>query len=426
MAVRIGDLLLQDGTITPAQLEEALKYQVIFGGKIGTNLIEMGVVNEDDIARVLGKKFGVPAVKVQELENVPRSVIDRFPGDLVQKYNAVPLSIEGRRITVAMTNPSDLAAVDAIAFTTGLVVKVAVVSELRMANALERYYDIQRDRRFIHVTRPDGLPRPKAAAPDQTGTFPPVTASPAAVSASADFDLGVDIEAVDDLGGTAEPSRFQGEPGQKEKPAPAMEEIWPDEEPRPAPPPPPKPVAASKSPPPAKPAPIAPAPPVEEIADAETVSENLAEARNRDDILDTLADFLAYEFPRSAVLLVRGDMALGWRGTIDGKPLKNFDQMRLPLAEPSVLKTVAESRAFYLGPIPRTPFNSVFLQEIGGKVPDSALLVPLQMIGRVVGIIYADGQGLDLGERLFEVQKLTAKAAMAFEILVLKNKILSM
>ncbi len=309
---------------------------------------------------------------------------------------------------------------------------MAVVSELRMANALERYYDIQRDRRFIHVTGQVKQSRaPAATAPDQTGAFPPVPAPPATVSASAGFDLGADIEAVDDLGGTAEPSRFQGEPGQKEKPAPAMEEIWPDEEPRPAPPPAavkptPKP-AAPKAPSPGKPvAAVSAPPPVEEIADAETVSDNLAEARNRDDILDTLADFLAYEFPRSAVLLVRGDMALGWRGTIDGKPLKDFDQMRLPLAEPSVLKTVAESRAFYLGPIPRTPFNSVFLQEIGGKVPDSALLVPLQMMGRVVGIIYADGQGIDLGERLFEVQKLTAKAAMAFEILVLKNKILSM
>ncbi|MDO9080123.1 MAG: hypothetical protein Q7U44_04930, partial [Desulfuromonadales bacterium] len=97
-----------------------------------------------------------------------------------------------------------------------------------------------------------------------------------------------------------------------------------------------------------------------------------------------------------------------------------------PLDEPSILKTVAETSSFLLGPIPRTPFNSMFLQEIGGRVPQTALLVPLLMMGRVVGIIYVDGKGEELAEKLFELQKITIKAAMAFEILVLKNKIVSM
>jgi hypothetical protein len=63
---------------------------------------------------------------------------------------------------------------------------------------------------------------------------------------------------------------------------------------------------------------------------------------------------------------------------------------------------------------------------MGGTLPDAALMVPLLMMGRVVGILYVDGKGINLGERLFDLQKLTSKAAMAFEILVLKNKILMM
>jgi len=100
--------------------------------------------------------------------------------------------------------------------------------------------------------------------------------------------------------------------------------------------------------------------------------------------------------------------------------------VEIPLDETSILKTVTETRAFYLGPVPRAPFNSMLLQELGGRVPKTVLLVPLQMMGRVVGVLYVDDAKVDLGERLFELQKLTAKAAMAFEILVLKNKILSM
>ena len=112
---------------------------------------------------------------------------------------------------------------------------------------------------------------------------------------------------------------------------------------------------------------------------------------------------------------MRGNLALGWKCSRAGEVTAGFDQLQIPLDEPSVLKTVAEGKSFYLGPIPRSPFNSMMLQEMGGALPDTALLVPLLMMGRVVGILYVDGKGIDLGERLFDLQKLTAKAAMAFE-----------
>lgn len=402
MAIRLGDLLVQEGLITPAQLEEALKYQVIFGGKLGTNLIEMGVLEEEDVARALGKKFGVPVAAVDEI--MAAQALDALPREMIEKFGVVPIKLDGRRLTLLMSDPSDLKALDEIAFRTGLIVKPVVAAEVRVVLALEKLYDIARDRRYIHVAKkvvpkrkgatelpPPAVapqrrsapvaPPPSAATPPVVSATPPSASSP--VSASAAASAAAD-EALERL--AAELSL------QKAEPVEELEEIEV----------------------------------LEEICDNETVSLYLAEARDRDDVLDSLASYLSHEFPRCALFLVRGDIAHGWKASIDHKLLAGFDQVQIPLAETSVLKTVAEGRSFFLGPIPRAPFNSMFLQEIGGRVPETALLVPLLMMGRVVGIMYVDGKGEELSERLFELQKLTAKAAMAFEILVLKNKILSM
>jgi hypothetical protein len=389
MALKLGDLLLQEGVISPAELEEALKYQVIFGGRLGTNLIEMGALEEEDITRTLSKKFGLPAIDADQIMKVNPEVIKLIPREIAERYRVIPLRLEGRRLTLAMSDPTDLKGLDEISFRTGFIIRPAVVAEVRMVLALENYYGIERERRYIHAAkkvevkkRPAPPPEPKpleetAAAPppspaepggDWFGELEEVAASPAAPE---EIEELIDLEEAD---------------------------IHEEEE---------------------------EAPVVETIGD-EAAVERLVEARDRDDIFDVVLGALAREFPRCAIFLVRGETALGWKCAVDRQESPGFDQLQVPLDEPSVLKTVAETKSYYLGPIPRSPFNSMMLQEMGGTLPDVALMVPLMMMGRVVGVLYADGKGIDLGERLFDLQKLTSKAAMAFEILVLKNKILTL
>ena len=149
----------------------------------------------------------------------------------------------------------------------------------------------------------------------------------------------------------------------------------------------------------------------------------LAEAKDRDAIADALAAHVGQEFERVALFMVKGKVAAGWKGIVRKKPLSQFDKFQLPLDELSVLKTVADTKSFYLGPILDTPGNKKLLAAIGGQAPETALLIPLQMMGRVVTIFYVDG-GKDLGNKLFDLQKLTGKTSLAFEILILKNKIL--
>lgn len=377
MATRLGDLLLQKGLVTTAQLDEALKYQVIFGGKLGTNLIEMGILEEDDIARALSQQYRVPTPTADEVMNVDPQVLALLPRELIEQHSVVPLKLEGRRLTLLMPDPANFNLIDDLSFRTGLIIKPVVAAEVRLILALEKHYNIGRDRRYIHVTKKIVTKRPApVVAPPET-VAPPAPVPPPVTTAP------------------------QGESLKKNELELTLADLGESEE-------------------------LAEIAPLEEILDSETLALYLADARDRDDVLDSIASYLSHEYARVALFLVRGNVAHGWKASIDGEALPEFKLAQFPLDEPSILKTVAETSSFLLGPIPRTPFNSMFLQEIGGRVPPTALLVPLLMMGRVVGIIYVDGTGEELAEKLFELQKITIKAAMAFEILVLKNKIVSM
>jgi len=388
MALKLGDLLLKEGVITQAELEEALKYQVIFGGKLGTNLIEMGALEEEDITRALSRKFGLPVTDTDQIMKVPPEVIKLIPHEIAERYRVVPLGLEGRRLTLAMTDPTDLKGLDEIAFRTGFIIRPTVVAEVRMVHALEKYYVIERERRYIHASKKIEVKKKRTPPPEPNPREEPANAA-SQPQAEPEGDWFCEIE-------TAAPPN---EPEEAEELIELEEaDIHEEAEETPA---------------------------LETMGD-EAAAERLVEALDRDDIFDVVLGTLAREFPRCAIFLVRGETALGWKCAVDREESPGFDQLQIPMNEPSVLKTVAETKSYYLGPIPRAPFNSMMLQEMGGTLPDAALMVPLMMMGRVVGILYADGKGINLGERLFDLQKLTTKAAMAFEILVLKNKILTL
>lgn len=152
MPIRLGEMLIKAGMITHTQLDEALKGQVIFGGRLGTNLIEMGVIGEEELARVLSEKLRVPCVGPDELMAVPDHLLTLVPRDMVERYKIVPLGVDGRRLRLVMADPSDLPAIDEIAFRTGFVIVPMVAPEIRLFMALEKYYGIRREVRALPVS----------------------------------------------------------------------------------------------------------------------------------------------------------------------------------------------------------------------------------------------------------------------------------
>ncbi len=141
MAVRIGELLLKEKRITPEQLQEALNYQKANGGKVGLNLIKLGFVRDEEITSLLSRQYGVPSISLAEFE-IDQAVIKLVPAETAQKYQILPLNRSGATLTIAMTDPTNVFAMDDIKFMTGYNVEPVVASEAAVMEAIARYYNL--------------------------------------------------------------------------------------------------------------------------------------------------------------------------------------------------------------------------------------------------------------------------------------------
>ncbi|PYQ97801.1 MAG: type IV-A pilus assembly ATPase PilB [Acidobacteria bacterium] len=139
MAVRIGELLLKEKLITPEQLQQALTQQKANGGKLGYNLVKMGFVKDEQITTLLSKQYGVPSINLAQFKIDP-TIVKLVPTETARKYQVIPLSRSGSTLTIAMTDPTNVFAMDDIKFMTGYTVEPVVASEVAITDAVEKYY----------------------------------------------------------------------------------------------------------------------------------------------------------------------------------------------------------------------------------------------------------------------------------------------
>jgi len=139
MPVRIGELLLKEKRINAEQLQQALNHQKANGGKLGYNLVKMGLVKDEEITSLLSKQYGVPSINLTQFEIDP-TVIKLIPAETAHKYQIIPLSRSGATLTIAMTDPTNVFAMDDIKFMTGYNVEPVVASETAVSDAIQKYY----------------------------------------------------------------------------------------------------------------------------------------------------------------------------------------------------------------------------------------------------------------------------------------------
>src|SRR5438067_6333099 len=139
MAVRIGELLLKEKLITAEQLQQALGQQKSNGGKLGYNLVKMGFVKDEQITALLSKQYGVPAINLAGFK-IDLTIIKLVPTETARKHQILPLSRSGSTLTIAMTDPTNVFAMDDIKFMTGYTVEPVVASEVAITDAIEKYY----------------------------------------------------------------------------------------------------------------------------------------------------------------------------------------------------------------------------------------------------------------------------------------------
>src|SRR5271154_3420573 len=139
MSQRLGDLLVKEKIITPEQLEQATKAQKEQNCRLGSALVKLGFLTDEDVTNFLSRQYGVPAINLSYFEIDP-SVVKLIPFETAKRYQILPLSRVGASLTIAMVDPTNVFAMDDIKFMTGFNIEPVVASESSIQSGIEKAY----------------------------------------------------------------------------------------------------------------------------------------------------------------------------------------------------------------------------------------------------------------------------------------------
>jgi hypothetical protein len=397
--MKLGERFIQQGLLTPARLEAALKAQLIFGGHLGTVLLELGHVDEHALGNTLAKIYNVNYAPPHFFHEIPKSTIDLVPKRLAEKLRAVPFDKHDRMLDVAMIDPKDLRGLDEIAFATGCRIVPWVSPEARIFQVLERYYDIPRRQRYISVCQtldaastamtPSERERRENAVLGSAYAPPPYLAALAPTAAEGD--------------GTS----MEGPPA-----APAL---------RPGAS---RPETGSAAAAPARRDAAGAAAPSAAIRTLPDLAEALCRSEHAGDLSAASLEFLSGRLKRTILFLVRGATATLWcaDGLGTGSPLP---AMLLPITSEPLFALLHE-RDHFRGPLPGDERQRALFYSLGMTPPGELVLLPGYLDDRLLVVLYGDGgPGAPLTADVGELQQMVAKLAAALYLVALKRKIRS-
>ena len=315
--MKVGEALVKEGLITRPQLELALQRQVQFGGRIGTNLLEMRIVGEDELTKFLSRYFRVPPISPELITSIEEEVLSAVNKEIVEKYKILPLKKERSRLHAAALNPNNVKEIDELRFITGLDIIPYVITELRLLYALEKYYGIKRELRYISVT-----------------------------------------------------DRFDPE----KKP---------------------------------------------EEDSIDKIKAAFANVKETEEIAGILIQAAYKVAARVGVFIIKGKKITGWKGrgiSVDGFAVTED--------EFSIFSDVLKRRSHYRGPVLNIKGNEPLIKLLGGT-PQDALLMPIDIRERMVAMFYVDnGNTSVLDANVGFLSKLASLAGLAFEMMIIKKKIM--
>ena len=395
--MKLGERFIQQGLLTQAQLEAALKAQLIFGGHLGTVLLEFGHIDEHTLGKTLAKIFNVDYAPPNLFHDIPKTVIDIVPKRLVEKHRAVPFDKRDRTLAVAMIDPKDLRAIDELSFATGHKIHPWVAPEARVFQVMEKYYDVPRRHRYITVCQTlDAAGAPAARGPAgpterERAVLDSAYAPPPYLAA-----LGPSPSEPDMAGPPAAPPlSITGVA------APAA-------------------VAATA----AVAAPAAVAVPGAEAGPGTEaqLSDSLCRSEGASEIADAAVRFLSGKITRAILFLVRGDTASLWK--THGLGQTNATAL-LPLTSEPLFALLHE-RDHYRGALPAHPRIEQMFAGFGMKPAQSIALVPGYLDDRLLVIVYGDnGPDASIGPEVGDLQAVANKIACALHLVALKRRIRS-
>jgi len=368
---RLGEILIENGIVTKKQLEEAVESQVIFGGKIGTNLVELGYISVNSLAVFLSLQHGVQLPPYSQIENIPPDILSLIPKEMVKKYRVIPFKKENKTLHLIMEEPENLEVIDEIAFSTGLKIKPYILPEILIKYLLERYYGIKRETRYILLTKRE---REEYLKPGG--------------------------EKVEKIPEKREELKTQELLSQEDfeklymlKPEiPAMEEE------------------------------------IEVEIEEELIPVSLEEAKslldrvkNREELGEVVLKLAMNRFKRGCLFVIMKNKLIGWDGIGEGVNRQKFRRFVKNIDEMGTFKFVFQTKSHFVGKLSGIPQD--FLEIIGGE-PVTAFIIPVLFKGKVVNIFYGDGgkgahSSTDVADLLIFFTRLTP----AYERMIKERKV---
>jgi hypothetical protein len=404
---RLGTILLRTGAVSEESVNRALAVQGFAGGRLGTLLIERGSASEDDIGRALSEQHGCEYIPWSVLGTVPATVTAALPAKFAIRHSAVPVELGEGFIRIALRDPANLRILDELFFVTGKKIVPAVAPEVRLYQALEKYYGERRTPRFAILA--EKLSRPTAPSVIKKPLPPPPDFSvsprelPPGLAPNAEEDASlIDAWRVPD----EPPVGWGGLPQPPVSPSEEPETIaWED-----VPPSPTWPAAPGASP--ARGAPELPervAPPSARAAWRPTTPSSarppeprpasgvpeptelgaILTAGGRDEIFRKSLAAFSRRFRKAAVFVARREGVAGWSGAGERVDEAGLRRLEFSWSEPSIFLNVRLSRSFYLGPLPPLPRHDELAAAVGGW-PAECLVQPVLMRDKTVAFFYAE------------------------------------
>lgn len=367
--MRLGEALVQKGFITEAQLQEALKAQLIYGGHLGTCLIEFGYVKESQLGRILAEIFKVGYASAEMFREIPGNVIRAIPKKVVERCHVIPFGLNDKKLQVAMIDPKNIVAVDEISAVTGCRITPWVTPEARIFQAMERYYDVPRRQRYITVCR--DLDREPAGGEDDP-RLRYATGNPPWQSNLSD----ISSEVLDRSGDGSRP--------------PPAEEAG-----------------------------------IEPVYDLAGVSKRLCAVEKMESVADTILSYASRSMARCILFVVKSNSATVWASQGLATVGRSNDGPTIPVG-PDTIFGLTLGKGDYRGPVPDDPRFRSFYEALQIEVPAEILILPLYLDDRLVAVFYGDGgpdAPLDVDND--EYRRLAQMVTLSMNLVVIKKKILA-
>ncbi|MEO8195159.1 MAG: hypothetical protein ABI689_00390 [Thermoanaerobaculia bacterium] len=442
---RLGELLEKRGQVTREQLLRALRNQKVLGGRLGTCLLEIEAITEEQLCSALVEQYGVPCATPEDLRGIPDDVLGMLPAKIAKRCQAIAFQASTTQVKVALSDARNLAYQDEISFVVGKRIRWHVAPELRLIEALEKHYGEECPSRLAKLldkmNRSRFLWARESAAAMATAPFPAGdqlqwdtriagVAAPAP-AASPDSLAAVSGELphfqhqtldLPTLSALAVPPGFPAPPA-----APAPEPVATPAT-LAAPTAPAQLLAAGSATPAKAPQPPFAAPEPHRRLTVDEAEQRLLQPRERDDVARVLLDFAAGLVARAVMFVVRKEEVAAWLWSGEAFDPAKLAALRLNLKQPSLFVGLKEDGAYFRGPLSKLPAHVALAACFAAPaIAGDVLVLPVKVKERLVAALLVEprlASGAELASAdLADLQRVIAKAEIAFELCIMRSKL---